>query len=549
MYINKMDKHVKKFCKNPTKTFFNKLSTELQEELIQTSFDVLFQKTGDQEKALEILQVIDQVDVIHGYTVYTGEMNLPTQLERLQRIGVTTIPIISVNELEEIQERFNTTLEHFPEYNRSSEDYRLNSVGDTLVYVLGGFAALGNPSSFHNPLVRELRVKCWKQVIKLFNKMIKRYYDKNLKDNYKIEVLFDRMMYRMAGQKAVAEAWHRDVMPPELIDQRDEVFGGWINLDNTNQYFSCIPGSHLGITQRDIPSGFDAMKKREIAIMMKKKDVKEAVKKMTKAHKDKYLEKLIKPIMNDVGKMRHRFKVPPGHMIIFPQYIMHEVVACAVKHNMYRLFLGWRMTVQDEPLRDNDMYMREQAVVPLPGGMTPPMYAASHQSQQLGIPTLKKLTKNQKKAFNLDKWSKDLNDKYMILYPTKRMIKLSKKLKKTKNKKNIIASMNEEYLDAAGVTLNFDKEQFINDDDMILSFRSVFRTNPMNDNSKTTLIKWSMDTIPAKFLKKQIYDGSGGKGTYMKAPRYMKSLKSYGLAMYPKYSREEKIIYKPNRVS
>ena len=42
---------------------------------------------------------------------------------------------------------------------------------------------------------------------------------------------------------------------------------------------------------------------------------------------------------------------------------------------------------------------------------------------------------------------------------------------------------------------------------------------------------------------------SGGKVSYMKAPRYMKSLKALGLKMYPKYSRSEKLIYHPNRVN
>ena len=46
---------------------------------------------------------------------------------------------------------------------------------------------------------------------------------------------------------------------------------------------------------------------------------------------------------------------------------------------------------------------------------------------------------------------------------------------------------------------------------MTISFRSVFRTNPKDDSTKTTLIKWSRDTIHVKFLKKQVYDRSGGK--------------------------------------
>lgn len=544
-----MEKDIKKFCKNPTKKLFSRLSPDLQEEMIQTCFDVLSQKFGKQKKALKILKVLGQISIIHGYTIYTGNMKLKNPVEQITRMGITTLPVIDINELENIRKRLDSEMEHFPEYRRYKSNPRFNGAGDPLVYVLGGFAAFGNPSAFHNPLVREIRVKCWKKAIHLFHQMIKRYYDKNLRDNYKVEMLFDRMMFRKAGQKAVAEAWHRDVIPPELIDRRDEIFGGWINLDNKDQYFSCLPGTQLGIFQRDIPSGFDTMLKREMSKMSKKMDVKKEMEKMTKSQKQKYLEKLVKLVIHEVGTYRHKFKVPPGHMVIFPQYIMHEVVSNAVKHDMYRLFLGWRMTTLDKSLLNNDKYMSEQATVPLPGGMMPPMYSASHQSHHLGIPILKKMTVADKKNMDVNKWAKDLDDKYMILYPTERMKKLSKKLKTTKNKKKIIADMNEEYLDAAGIKLDFNKKKFVDDEYMTISFRSVFRTNPKDENSKTTLIKWSKDTIPSSLLEKQIYKGSSGKGSYMKSPRYMKSLKAMGLKMYPKYSNQEKIIYKPNRVN
>lgn len=535
-----MSKLLKNFCKSPSKGLFNQLEDHSRKEFITTAFDVMSQKTGDQKKALEILSAVGDIEVINGYTVYSGKFDLDP-LESFIRIGVTTLPVISKEDLPSIRKEFDETLENFPEYIRNPDS--------ELVYVLGGFSALGNPASFHNTFVRKLRLMCWTKAIKLFHTMIKRYYDTNLKDNYKVELLYDRMMYRKAGQKAVAEAWHRDVMPSDLIMPRDEIYGGWINLDSTDQYFSCIPGSHLGIIQRDIPHGFDTMKKREVQKLMKYAKVKEDIKKMTKTQKEKYIEKLVKSIMDEVSKKRHKFKIPPGHMVIFPQYIMHEVVANAVKNDMYRLFLGWRITVSDKSLLDNDYYMTNQAVVPLPGGMIPPMYASSHQSQQLGIPTLKKLTKDQKNYFDMRKWSYDLNSKYMQLYPTERMKKLSKKLLKSNDKKRVIAKMNTEYLNASGIKLEFNQEKFVDDEDITISFKSVFRTNPNDDKSKTTLIKWSHDTIPEKFLVKQIYNGNGGKGEYMKAPRYMKSLRDLKLKMYPKYSKRERVIYRPNKVT
>jgi hypothetical protein len=42
-----------KYCKSPTIDIFSKLSEETQKELIKTSNDVLAQKTGNLNKALE----------------------------------------------------------------------------------------------------------------------------------------------------------------------------------------------------------------------------------------------------------------------------------------------------------------------------------------------------------------------------------------------------------------------------------------------------------------------------------------------------------------
>jgi hypothetical protein len=64
-------------------------------------------------------------------------------------------------------------------------------------------------------------------------------------------------------------------------------------------------------------------------------------------------------------------------MIIFPQYILHEVVANPAKYNMRRQFTGWRITPFKRPLYSLDLF-DSQAVIPLPGGMIPPMYSQNH---------------------------------------------------------------------------------------------------------------------------------------------------------------------------
>ena len=71
-----MKKQVRKFCSEPNISLFKSLTPKLKKEFIKTSFDVLYQKTGDQEKALQILQVIGQIKTVHGYHVYTGDFDL-----------------------------------------------------------------------------------------------------------------------------------------------------------------------------------------------------------------------------------------------------------------------------------------------------------------------------------------------------------------------------------------------------------------------------------------------------------------------------------------
>jgi hypothetical protein len=240
------------------------------------------------------------------------------------------------------------TLREFPEYKRNAENPDLDGSGNTLVYVLGGFAALGNPSSFHNDLVRDLRQKCRKAVIPLFKELIDSYVDKKLRSETKLEMLFDRMMYRQKSQQPSAESWHRDVIPPKLIQDNDELFGGWLNLDEDDQYFSCIPGSHLGKKQKDLDEGFATIPKDEVAI---------------------------------IGKYRHRFRVPSGHMIVFPQYVLHEVVSQPSKKNMMRVFTGWRTTISNDYLHsDTKQKIITQSVMPLPSGQKPPMFSANHGS-------------------------------------------------------------------------------------------------------------------------------------------------------------------------
>ena len=95
---------------------------------------------------------------------------------------VIEIPWMNKTRLLEMRKEFDDTLKNFREFKTDAEDY-----------ILGGFSALGNPSSFHNMFVRTLRMYAMAEVFYLFKAMI----DKMPGDEWKLEQTIDRMLYRL----------------------------------------------------------------------------------------------------------------------------------------------------------------------------------------------------------------------------------------------------------------------------------------------------------------------------------------------------------------
>lgn len=205
-------------------------------------------------------------------------------------------------------------------------------------YVLGGFGALGNPSSFHNPTVR--RIREWSMVAALptFRQLLK-----EKKTRMRLEQIPDRMMIRLKGQSPSKESWHRDIAKNAV--PTDMTFGGWLNLDPVNQYFSCVPGSHTQKAKRT-KKGFAPIPKSE--------------------HKR---------LKADSRKIA----IPPGCIIIFFEHIVHEVFSSKAKDTIVRVFLGWRLTKDNAPLIPGTMAnLDNQAPMRLKSNQDPPMYAALH---------------------------------------------------------------------------------------------------------------------------------------------------------------------------
>lgn len=377
-------KIIKAFCETPDDKDLHMLSPFGRELLLKGCFSCLFQKWGNQEMASLFLQELGEIKELsfpsnkaEGFNeykkieglsvkearkgwkkltkleqlkfrpikkvwVYTGPSDNLDPYQSLRRMGAAIIKVVDVEDLPDTREKFQEAMASFPEYKRGNDDH-------PTIYALGGFAAFGNPSSFHNPFVREMRQKMRDAVIPLFKTVIGSLYSTHRREETKLEMLADRMMFRHKSQAPSAESWHRDVTPAKYLSEYDEIYGGWVNLDLTqDQYLSFIPGSHLGLDLRNLREGFASLSPEAI--------------------------KIVKPY-------KAKFRIPPGYMIVFPQYTLHEVVSTKAKYDMMRLFTGWRTTTSStELIPVTPQRMKDQGIMPLPSGQEPPVYSANHGS-------------------------------------------------------------------------------------------------------------------------------------------------------------------------
>lgn len=222
---------------------------------------------------------------------------------------------------------------HFPEFNPG-----------TTQFVMGGFAALGCPSSFHNPVVRKYRQ--WMHsilVTKLFSPLVATYADPG---EWKLDHIIDRMVIRVPGQRPSTEPFHRDEASELIASSDDKVFGGWVNLDEADQFFSCVPGTHMPDTNNH--RGFSKIPKEEAREIRAK-------------------------------KLTRTVRIPSGHMLVFYENIVHEVVSRVARQTLVRLHLGFRLT-RSVDVRPVDLMEKidSQGVIMIKSGQIPGMYAKLH---------------------------------------------------------------------------------------------------------------------------------------------------------------------------
>jgi len=260
--------------------------------------------------------------------------------EDLRTHGVIVIPILS--DYKTWSDKIWVAIDEFPEYR---------SKGKGVQRVLGGFGALGNPSSFHHPTIRALRVELKNGVRPLFKS-----YALGTGSTH-LEMLLDRVCIRHRDFGTVSsESWHRDIYNgPKPLPQGDEVFGGWVNLSDNTQELVALLGTHND--PRD-GVGFATQKSDGLS--------------------ERLLGQANKTFGSLTTNRQGHIQVPPGHAVIFLQQILHAVLGGKKQPSTpeLRLFCGYRLTSDTAPLLEYDT--TDMAVPLIPSGQVPPMYSQNH---------------------------------------------------------------------------------------------------------------------------------------------------------------------------
>lgn len=317
---------------------------------------------------------------VQRITARMGLSEADTYARLLLNEGVVVVPVYDTPDLRAERHRlFDRALETFPEYRRDRRGMRVK-------YVKSQFGALGNPSSFHNTFVRLVRKEAMWSAVPVFSavrRLEKNFFttDPRRDETRFLEQIVDRMRIHLPGEAPSKESWHRDTTPTEFVTAGDSIFGGWINLDVDNdQFFSCIKHSHLNEPLDDM-NPIDYSKRDPVTGSGFKK---------YSANEQKQFEAL---------NLKTSVRIPPGHMVIFYQEIVHEVMSKKRPPGAppsYRLFTGWRLTHDRRPFLPThpDNYYTDMATPRIKSGQAPALYSVVGNWAGTGTPGLVKWSKD-----------------------------------------------------------------------------------------------------------------------------------------------------------
>lgn len=241
-----------------------------------------------------------------------------------------------VSNADSLVEQFDEALRGFPEYRKDMGEPD---------YVLGGFSALANPSSWHNPFTRYIRLHAMTAVYPVFQRLASVSTQMGQGD-FKLAQIADRMMYRKPNVKPDADTWHRDIKKNQI--DGETIYGGWINTSTNTQYLSCVLGTHTDEPEDGDEEGFAKITDRE----------------------------LIKVYEIEKTKV----EVPPGGILIFNERMVHEVLAEPKPYAIRRIFLAWMTTpVQNDHFPANiRQLLQNQAPITVKSGQNPKLFPSTY---------------------------------------------------------------------------------------------------------------------------------------------------------------------------
>ena len=249
---------------------------------------------------------------------------MTTIAQELLLNGVSIYPIPT-----ELLQRFD-----IQKYLHEQKEYI--NINDNTEFIISNFGAHGNPSSQHHPLVRDFRMEMFRFLKRSLEN------DPEFSEKY-LQCLPDRFSQRF--RKPSKEAWHKDVSIDYDTFINSRILGGWANLDETDQFFSCSIGSHLEPAPGE---GFAAMSKDN--------------KKLYKARKT-------------------LVRIPPGHAISFDEKITHEIADEKFTGVSRRLYMKYHISSDSRSAIDVDVIQRailEQGVFQMNQWNSMPMYEKIH---------------------------------------------------------------------------------------------------------------------------------------------------------------------------
>jgi len=284
-------------------------------------------------------------------------------MQELFKQGVQVIPFLTREEVKKFEQDLVEEVKQSPEYEDPSKAYREG-------FLMGGCQFMGNPSSFHLKTVRKLRLKAheliYKKLYEETAKAMPEYAD------YLFAQLVDRL--KMSDQNKLhlpgKESWHRDESK-KAVDT-DVIFGGWVNLNHDmTQKFSCIRKTHKVINSN---TGFALLTKDEQKAMDK--------------HPDKT-----------------SVQIPPGHIMIFFEKLLHEVIRSKMPKHVHRLFLGWHLTKSDVCLDGDNEKLKDKfknfEAMDIKSGQHPTMFSGNHLSYPKLTDKLVEFSKNIKPEYRV----------------------------------------------------------------------------------------------------------------------------------------------------